>query len=101
MSKHVLRYNIESGTRNPADQGGWTFTLSLPRRSQILSLQWQAAKATKSLWVLADVAEHALEERTFLVHTTGHTLPAGELRHIATLQFQGGRHVEHWFELLP
>jgi hypothetical protein len=73
--------------------------LSLPRESQLLSVQMQGG--LPCLWALVD-PDAPKEDRRFLWVGTGHPIQEPDtLRHVGTVQLAGGSLVFHLFELVP
>lgn len=68
-------------------------TLALPAGAKVLAVQMQNAEPT--LWVLVD-PRNKTEQRTFVNHSTGHTVPDTDDVYCGTLQ--AGPFVWHIFE---
>lgn len=69
------------------------FSLLLPQGAQVLSIQQQ--RGDIFLWALVDKTAMK-EERRFRTVGTGHSVPDGNLKHIATVQ--DSIFVWHFFE---
>jgi hypothetical protein len=74
-----------------------TFTLSLPKGAEILTVQEQ--RGSVFMWALVD-RDAESEERSFRLAGTGHPIEDGlDLRHVGTFQMHGGVLVFHVFEI--
>jgi len=83
----IYKYPIE-----PRD-----FTLTLPERARLLTVQTQYSRPC--LWALVD-PEAPPEERHFVTYGTGHPVTDDPVRltYIGTFQLEGGMLVFHLFE---
>jgi len=70
-------------------------TITIPKGSEILSVQEQAGNPT--LWVLVDDRLVTYSRRTFRIYGTGHALPEDPGKFIGTVQLNNAR-VWHVFE---
>lgn len=70
-------------------------TLGLPKKAQILTVQFQGDKLC--LWALVN-PENSIEQRIFILVGTGHIINAKDLSYIGTVQHHVGKLVWHVFE---
>ena len=86
----ILKYGLASHRHQ---------TLMLPQGAEILTVQLQ--KEQLQLWAVVDETS-PLEPRQIARYYTGMSeLPLEPGRHIATVQSEGGTHVDHFFEVTP
>jgi hypothetical protein len=72
------------------------FSISLPRGSEILSLQVQ--RGIPNIWVLLDNGMES-EKRTFCLYGTGHPVNHIDGKYIGTFQVEYGALMFHLFEV--
>lgn len=72
-------------------------TLELLKGSEILSVQLVGLQPF--IWVKVDTEQIEKEIRRFELIGTGEELKSSKNKFIGTLQFQGGKYVQHFFEI--
>jgi len=76
--------------------GPMRFEQNMPAGAEILSVQMQGD--APQMWALVD-PHAALELRVFQSFGTGHDVPPTAVKHLGTLQFDGGALIFHVFEM--
>ena len=80
---------------------GGSDKLTLPKGAEILDIQLQHGNLY--MWAKIDTMETEVEDRTIRMFGTGHMIDEsiiGEMKFIATVQFDGGNLIFHFFEIL-
>lgn len=78
--------------------GPLRYTTLMPIGAEILSVQRQGDAV--QMWALVDPKAEG-EPRTFQSFGTGHPVPDDILKHLGTVQFDGGELIFHVFEVQP
>ena len=88
--KVIWKFSVHAGYRE---------TISVPVGTRLFEAQFQRREIV--IWGVVDEANALTEEREIFVLTTGSPMPDEPLRHLGTIQTNGGDYVFHVFEKEP